>query len=146
MRQGAMKKSSLLKRDMKDLEAMGIEGHKEQFEKYRSFIESMDEATVNDLLKWSRIFLNDQLSYDMLTREEKVEADRAAKHIQVCIAMVAFVVVCFVTEAIPLPGVAFCVGLILVFQASCRGRRSPSYSGPTPAGSSWEVSCSQQLS
>jgi sodium-dependent dicarboxylate transporter 2/3/5 len=29
--------------------------------------------------------------------------------------MVAFVVICFVTEAIPLPGVAFCIGLILVF-------------------------------
>ena len=29
--------------------------------------------------------------------------------------MMAFVVFCFLTECIPLPGVAFCIGLILVF-------------------------------
>jgi sodium-dependent dicarboxylate transporter 2/3/5 len=33
----------------------------------------------------------------------------------VAIAMTVFVVLCFLTECIPLPGVAFCIGLILVF-------------------------------
>ena len=58
---------------------------------------------------------HDKLTYDSLNDVQKTKADRAARNIHVCLAMVAFVVICFITEAMPLPGVAFCIGLILVF-------------------------------
>jgi solute carrier family 13 (sodium-dependent dicarboxylate transporter), member 2/3/5 len=57
----------------------------------------------------------DTLKYENLTGNDKKAADKGAWHIKVAIAMVVFVVFCFVTECIPLPGVAFCIGLILVF-------------------------------
>jgi len=55
------------------------------------------------------------LKYERLSPGDKVLADRGAWHIKAAIAMVVFVVFCFITECIPLPGVAFCIGLILVF-------------------------------
>ena len=46
---------------------------------------------------------------------KRVVFDKGAWKIKVAIAMTVFVVICFLTECIPLPGVAFCIGLILVF-------------------------------
>src|SRR4030042_832932 len=60
-------------------------------------------------------FRTQKLTFEMLTPEQQKQALTATKHLKVCVAMLGFVVVCFVTEAIPLPGVAFCIGLILVF-------------------------------
>jgi anion transporter len=115
MIQGVSRKETLLKRDTNDLRKMGIEGHAEHFQKYRALVEATDEAVITDLMLRGRALRHDKLNYDMLNAEQQKAADRAARHILICIAMVAFVVTCFVTEAIPLPGVAFCIGLILVF-------------------------------
>lgn len=115
MMQGVSRKEGILKRSAKELRKMGIDGHEEHFQKYRLFVESTDEAALRDLLQRARGLRHDRLSYSMLTPDQQKAADVAAKHIRVCIAMVGFVVLCFLTEAIPLPGVAFCIGLILVF-------------------------------
>ena len=122
MMQGASRKVTLLKRGQGDLEKMGIEGHDTHFQKYRALIENMDEERVQGLLVRGRELRQEKLNYVMLTPDQRQQVDRAARQIKVCIAMVAFVVTCFVTEAIPLPGVAFCIGLILVFSGIV-GRR-----------------------
>jgi len=115
MKQGISQKSMLLKRSMKDLEGSGLKGDNKHLEQSRSFIESLDDSRVAALLQSSRALLHDRLSYEGLKPEQQKQADIGARHILVCIAMVVFVVTCFITEAIPLPGVAFCIGLILVF-------------------------------
>ena len=115
MVQGVSRKQTVLKRDAKDLGKIGVMDSNGHFAQYHAFIESLDESRVNQLLVSGRELRNQKLSYEMLTPKQQAVVDRAAKQIRVCIAMVAFVVVCFVTEAIPLPGVAFCIGLILVF-------------------------------
>lgn len=115
MMQGASRKATVLKRKTKDLQSMGLTGHQDNFTKYRTFVEAMDDDRVTELLLRGRDLRHEKLTYDTLTPEQRRQADKAAKQILVCIAMVAFVVTCFVTEAIPLPGVAFCIGLILVF-------------------------------
>jgi len=115
MIQGVSRKATLLKRSAKDLAKMGISGDPEHFTKYREFIDGLDDVTVNRLLVQGRELRHNRLTYDMLTPEQQKKADKAAMQVLVCIAMAAFVVICFVTEAIPLPGVAFCIGLILVF-------------------------------
>jgi hypothetical protein len=94
---------------------MGVEGHAEHFRQYRVFVEELDEKRVNELLLSGRDLRHEKLTYDMLTPDQRVQVDKAAWQILVCIAMAAFVVTCFVTEAIPQPGVAFFIGLILVF-------------------------------
>ncbi|MFC1476285.1 SLC13 family permease, partial [Candidatus Zixiibacteriota bacterium] len=115
MMQGASRKTTVLKQRVNELRAMGLQGHPEHFERYYAFVEGLDEQRVNELLRRGRELRHEQLTYAGLTPEQRRQADRAARQILVCIAMIAFVVTCFVTEAIPLPGVAFCIGLILVF-------------------------------
>jgi len=115
MMQGVCRKATVLKRKAGDFQKMGISGSPGHYEKYRNFLESLDEERVNGLLLQGRNLRNNELTYSMLSPEQKKAVDKAARQILVCIAMVAFVVICFVTEAIPLPGVAFCIGLILVF-------------------------------
>lgn len=115
MMQGVSHKSTMLKRSEKDLRKAGIEVRTEHFQKYREFLEALDESRVNHLLVKSRELRYQNLTYQTLTPEQQRAVDKTARDIQVCVAIVAFVVVCFVTEAIPLPGVAFCIGLILVF-------------------------------
>lgn len=114
MTQGVSKKQTLLKRGLKDLSRMGIKASEEHFRLYRTFVEEMDDERANQLLLEGRQLRHEKLSYNMLSPGQQKQVEKAAKHIRVCIAMVAFVVACFVTEAIPLPGVAFCIGLILV--------------------------------
>ncbi|HOP06662.1 MAG TPA: DASS family sodium-coupled anion symporter [candidate division Zixibacteria bacterium] len=115
MMQGASKKETLLKKKPKDFKNMGLSFDESHFSKFQEFIGAMEKAEVDGLLAQARALRYDKLSYDMLTDKQKKRVDEWAKHILVCIAMVAFVVVCFMTEAMPLPGVAFCIGLILVF-------------------------------
>ena len=115
MIQGVSRKQTLLKRKIKDLKAAGISVHPEHFRKYQEYVTAMDAAEVNRLLLEGRSLRNEELHYSMLTDVQKKEADKAARQILVSLAMVAFVVTCFLTEAIPLPGVAFCIGLIVVF-------------------------------
>ena len=61
------------------------------------------------------VLRKDALKYEELSVQDRPAADKGAWAIKVAMAMVVFVVICFLTECIPLPGVAFCVGLLLVF-------------------------------
>jgi sodium-dependent dicarboxylate transporter 2/3/5 len=115
MMQGVSRKETVLKRNAGDLRKMGVQGDEEHFKQYRSFVESMDGAALGQALVGARALRQDRLAFSDLTPGQQAQARTWAGHIRVCVAMVAFVVTCFVTEAIPLPGVAFCVGLILVF-------------------------------
>lgn len=115
MLQGVSRKENVLKRKAGDLKRMGVTGHEEHIRKFRAFVEGYDSQAFLDLMQRARNLRQEELSFSMLNSEQQEAVRSAAKKIKVCIAMVAFVVVCFVTEAIPLPGVAFCIGLILVF-------------------------------
>jgi anion transporter len=115
MQQGVSRKETLLKRKVKDLQRMGLDVDESHFKRYQEFLGGMAPDEINRLLVQARSLRNDKLSYEMLTDRQKERVDEWATQILVCIAMVAFVVTCFITEAMPLPGVAFCVGLILVF-------------------------------
>jgi len=115
MRQGVSTKQGLLKRGAKDLGRIGVAEISVHFSLYRAHIESLDADRVRQLLQSGKSLRHDELSYSSLPESEQNAVMAAAGKIRICIAMVAFVVACFVTEAIPLPGVAFCVGLILVF-------------------------------
>ncbi|RJP26377.1 MAG: DASS family sodium-coupled anion symporter [Candidatus Omnitrophota bacterium] len=115
MMQGISQKETLLKRKPKDLRNMGIVVDDANFNRYQEFVSALEPGEVNRLLTQARALRHDQLQYDMLSDKQKERVDTWAKNILVCIAMVVFVVVCFITEAMPLPGVAFCIGLILVF-------------------------------
>lgn len=116
MQMGAMSKARFMKRDLKWCRKYHITADALNLEKARKHIEAnLDEAQYMQLMKASVDLRKNKLNYETLTGSDKKAAEKGAWHIKVAIAMVVFVVFCFLTECMPLPGVAFCIGLILVF-------------------------------
>ncbi|UCD83188.1 MAG: anion permease, partial [Desulfobacterales bacterium] len=113
---GALGKKSFLKRDLKWAKSNKIQADKVNFEKSLAYVtENVSDQTYLDIMQQALALRKDGLKYQELSDGDKAEADRGAWAIKVAIAMVVFVVICFLTECIPLPGVAFCIGLLLVF-------------------------------
>ncbi len=115
MRQGALARDTIAKRSLEQTRKLGLTVDETHFEKFSAWLASNEPEAFKQTMIRAHALRHEQLSYADLNRQQQIKAERAAWHIQVCLAMVAFVVVCFLTEAIPLPGVAFCIGLILVF-------------------------------
>ncbi len=116
MRIGALKKARFMKRNLKWCEKYKIEVNKTNFDKAYAYIK--DKVTDEDfqtIMRSALVLRKDGLKYEDQTGSDKTAADKGAWQIKVAIAMGLFVVFCFLTECIPLPAVAFCIGLILVF-------------------------------
>ena len=127
MRQGTLVQDAVLKRDHKQLEALGAKGPAEFYDSYRRVVEGMDKATFESLMRRAKELRFAKLSYGHLTAAERARVDTAASQLKICVAMIAFVVICFVTEAMPLPGVAFCVGLICVLSGMVTRKDAPAW-------------------
>ena len=116
MTMGAMTRGRYLKRDMEWCKRNKIKADKSNFDKARAYIDTqVSDNAYAALMQSSLALRKDKLKYEDLSEKDRAEADKGAWFIKVSIAMGAFVVLCFLTECIPLPGVAFCIGLILVF-------------------------------
>ena len=116
MRMGALSKDRFLKRDVKWCKKYKIQAEAKNLKRSNAFIaENISDQAFLDLMNKSVELRKEGLKYEDLTGKDLKAADRGAWQIKVAIAMMVFVVFCFMTECIPLPGVAFCIGLILVF-------------------------------
>jgi len=116
MRMGALSKDRFLKRDLKWCKKYKIQADSANLERSHTFIkENVSDKAFVDLMNGSMKLRKEGLKYEDLTGKDLKAAEKGAWHIKVAIAMMVFVVFCFMTECIPLPGVAFCIGLILVF-------------------------------
>jgi len=116
MLMGALNKGRYIKRNIQWCHKYDIAADQENFERARRFVTSSisDDAYLN-VMKSAFTLRRDGLTFESLGDDQKKMAEKGAWHIKVAIAMSVFVVFCFLTECIPLPGVAFCIGLILVF-------------------------------
>ncbi|HIJ21197.1 MAG TPA: sodium:sulfate symporter, partial [Deltaproteobacteria bacterium] len=116
MRMGALSKARFLKRDLKWCEKYKIQADSENLKRSHAFIkENVNDKAFVALMNKSMALKREGLKYEDLTGKDLKAADKGAWQIKVAAAMMVFVVFCFMTECIPLPGVAFCIGLILVF-------------------------------
>ena len=116
MRMGSLSKDRFLKRDLKWCKKYKIQGDSENLKRAQAYIsDNVSDEAFGALMTKSMELRRDGLKYENLSGGDKKTADKGAWHIKVAIAMMVFVVFCFMTECIPLPGVAFCIGLILVF-------------------------------
>ena len=116
MRMGALSKDRFLKRNFKWCKKYKIQVAASNFVKAQNYIkENVSDEEFIGLMNKSLKLRKEELKYENLTGNDKKAADKGAWHIKVAIAMMVFVVFCFATECIPLPGVAFCIGLILMF-------------------------------
>jgi len=116
MQMGALSKTRFLKRDLKWCKKYELQADAENLKKAHAYIkENVSDAAFLEIMNQSVDLRKDHLKYENLTGKDLKAADKGAWHIKVAVAMMVFVVFCFMTECIPLPGVAFCIGLILVF-------------------------------
>ncbi|ACN16885.1 NadC2 [Desulforapulum autotrophicum HRM2] len=116
LQMGAMSKARLLKRNEKWCNKYKIPVDSANLAKAMTYVkENFTDEAFRKTMMDSMSLRRDTLSYDTLGEKDKKIADKRSWNIKVAVATMVFVVFCFVTECIPLPGVAFCIGLILVF-------------------------------
>ena len=116
IRMGALSRDRFLSRDPKWCQKNKIAAEEANLEKAKKHIDDgVSETEYAGIMAKALEFRRDGLKYEDLTEKERLAADKGAWRIKVAIAMSIFVVICFLTECIPLPGVSFCIGLILVF-------------------------------
>jgi len=116
LQMGALSKARFLKRDLKWCKKYNIQADGENLKKAHAYVqENVGDEAFLDLMNQAVNLRKEGLKYEDLTGKELKAADKGAWQIKVAVAMMVFVVFCFMTECIPLPGVAFCIGLILVF-------------------------------
>ena len=116
MQMGALTKQRFMARDAKWAASYKIQSDKKNFEKAKLFIEeNVPDEEYKAIMEQGLALRKTDLTYESLSGKDRETADKGAWQIKVTIAMAVFVVLCFLTECIPLPGVSFCVGLILVF-------------------------------
>lgn len=123
VRIGALSKKRFLDRDLKWCNKKGIQADKKNFELSQDYIRNnISEDDFKELMQSMLKLRKDDLKYENLSGKEKEAADKGAWCIKVSIAVTVFVVFCFLTECIPLPGVAFCIGLFFVFTGVVGGK------------------------
>ncbi|MCF8085140.1 MAG: anion permease, partial [Deltaproteobacteria bacterium] len=116
MQMGALTKNRFLNRSLKWCGKYDIRADEANLKRAKAYVEeNIPDEAFRSLMSDAAKLRKEQLKYENLTGKEKAAADKGAWKIKVAIAMMVFVVFCFMTECIPLPGVAFCIGLILVF-------------------------------
>jgi solute carrier family 13 (sodium-dependent dicarboxylate transporter), member 2/3/5 len=103
---------AFLARDQKWCESNNIPCTPGHLAKVRETVAQMSPEAFIDLLREGYKLQTENLTFAKLSAEEQEKALQAGNKVKAGVAIVVFVVLCFVTEAIPLPMVAFCIGII----------------------------------
>jgi sodium-dependent dicarboxylate transporter 2/3/5 len=114
IQKSSFSRSSFIERDEKWCETNSIPTTKEHLEKVIASAEQMTPNEFRSLMDRGYQLRTEELSFENLSEKEKEEAMRAGFHVKMAVGIVFFVVLCFMTEAIPLPMVAFSIGIIAV--------------------------------
>jgi sodium-dependent dicarboxylate transporter 2/3/5 len=117
MMEASVEKSSFthkafLKRNEKWCKANDIPTTPKHLEQVMAFAKEMPADRFNNLLKQGYEIRTEKLSFGGLKDNEKKKALKAGFQVKVAVGIVFFVVLCFMTEALPLPMVAFSIGII----------------------------------
>ncbi len=105
-------REGFLQRSQRWAEQRDIPSTPIHLEQVRNFTRQIPPDTFYNLMREGHELITERLTFDQLTEEEQVKAKRAGFHVKAAVGIVLFVVLCFMTEAIPLPMVAFCIGVI----------------------------------
>jgi len=85
---------------------------KKHLEQLKTWIQGVPKERFEDVMKKGRKLRLDDLSLDTVKADDKEAALKGGFHVKVAVGIILFVVGCFVTEAIPLPMVGLCVGIV----------------------------------
>ena len=81
-------------------------------EAVRGIAAAINPDRFEAILRDGHVLKTTGIDLDRLSEVDAAKVARAASHVKTAVAIVVFVVGCFITEAIPLPMVAFCIGVI----------------------------------
>jgi anion transporter len=112
MMKSSFSKSSFLKINEKWCDQNNIPWTKEHLKQIKDFVEPMLPEDFNRIMNSGYDLRTGKLSFEILEENEKAKALKSGSQVKLAVGIVMFVVACFVTEAIPLPIVAFCIGII----------------------------------
>ena len=116
IRKSAFSHKGFMKRNAKWCKSEKIPSSSAHLKQIMDFAQTIPPDKFKKLMEDGYDLRTKKLNYNMLTDKEKKKADKAGFHVKVAVCIVIFVVLCFLTEAIPLPMVAFCIG---VFAMCC---------------------------
>ena len=115
MRNGAMKRERFLDRDIKWCKKNAIPVDSANLARAHEYVNGLDDATYLKIIKESAKLRGETLNYETLSDSDKIIAQNGTWKLKVSLAVMVFTVFCFVTGCIPLPAVAFCIGLLFTF-------------------------------
>jgi len=115
MRTAALDRDRFLKRDDKWLKKNKIAFDKKNLERSMAYVGGLGDKEYRSLMERAADERMVKLSYADLEGDDVKTADAGIWKLRVALAMLAFTVLCFLTACIPLPAVAFCIGLIVVY-------------------------------
>ncbi|RJP17573.1 MAG: DASS family sodium-coupled anion symporter [Candidatus Abyssobacteria bacterium SURF_5] len=115
IRNAAMKRSGFLKRDEKWCRSYGIPVDKQNLARAKAFVEALSDDAYAAVMVSAASLRTDGLNYDDLTPAQKKVADKGIWKLKVALGVMVFTVGCFVTACIPLPAVAFFIGIAFTF-------------------------------
>jgi anion transporter len=114
-RSGRTSFEGLERYDLKTLSSAEIEMERQVYEKFRGWLAAQDPSRVTQLLENTVAWRSVPLEAAGLSEKQNERVAQEAWHIKIGVALTVFVVLSFVTEAMPFPAVAFTIGLVLVF-------------------------------
>jgi anion transporter len=112
IRNSAFTQKSFLKRNAKWCEKNEIHYTKEHLNQVMEYAKTITPEKFKQIMDEGFKLRSEKLAFHSLKDDEKTKASYAGFHVKAAVSIVIFVVGCFLTEAIPLPMVAFCVGII----------------------------------
>jgi len=112
MQKSAFGLPNFLKRNEKWCSKNDVPATAQHLAQVKAFAQTISPEDFRSLMKEGYDLRVTKLTYDKLKDSEKKKARVAGKQVAVAVGIILFVVVCFLTESIPLPMVAFAVGII----------------------------------
>jgi anion transporter len=114
MRTAALDKDRFMGRDDKWLKKNKVAFDKKNLERAKEFVGGLGDKEYRSLMERAADERMIKLDYSDLKEDDVKAADDGIWKLKVALAMLVFTVGCFLTACIPLPAVAFCIGLIVV--------------------------------
>jgi len=115
LRMGALSRQGFLKKDLKWCQKYNISADETNLKKAKDLVTSMSDQVYLETMKRALHLRSADLKYENLSPADRSQADKGSWNIKVSVGMMVIVIFCFITECIPLPTVAFLLGLLMVF-------------------------------
>ena len=112
LQKSSFSQKSFLSRTEKWCRENGVSTTKKHFDQVMQFASQITPEAFRALMDRGYKLRTEELTFDRLDEKDQAKALKAGFHVKAAVGIVLFVVLCFVTEAMPLPMVSLSIGVI----------------------------------